>query len=204
MKSAVTCAALAAAFVSLPLAASAAEESPWMVRARMLLVAPSESADVSIGGNVIIDNSVVPEVDVTYFFTKNIAAELIAAVAPHDVSHTFGVDLGSAWLLPPTLTLQYHFDPDGAAMRPYVGVGLNYTTFFGVDEPAGLNISYDDSWGLALQAGVNIPFGDRWSANIDVKYIDINTDVTITGGVNATADVDINPIVVGLGVGYRY
>jgi outer membrane protein len=175
-----------------------------MVRARLLLVAPNESANVSIGGDVLIDNSVVPEVDVTYFFTKNIAAELIAAVTPHDVSHTFGVDLGSAWLLPPTLTLQYHFDPDGPAMRPYVGVGVNYTTFFGVDEPAGLNISYDDSWGLALQAGVNIPFGDGWSANIDVKYININTDVTITGGVNATADVDINPVVVGFGVGYRY
>lgn len=204
MKSMLLSGAVAAAFISLPLAASAAEDSPWMVRARLLLVAPNESANVSIGGDVRIDNSVVPEVDVTYFFTKNIAAELIAAVTPHDVSHTFGVDLGSAWLLPPTLTLQYHFDPDGPAMRPYVGVGINYTTFFGVDEPAGLNISYDDSWGLALQAGVNIPFGDGWSANIDVKYIDINTDVTITGGVNATADVDINPVVVGFGVGYRY
>lgn len=204
MKSMLLSGAVAAAFISLPLAASAAEDSPWMVRARLLLVAPNESARVSIGGDVRIDNSVVPEVDVTYFFTKNIAAELIAAVTPHDVSHTFGVDLGSAWLLPPTLTLQYHFDPDGPAMRPYVGVGINYTTFFGVDEPAGLNISYDDSWGLALQAGVNIPFGDGWSANIDVKYIDINTDVTITGGVNATADVDINPVVVGFGVGYRY
>ncbi len=204
MKSMLLSGAVAAAFISLPLAASAAEDSPWMVRARLLLVAPNESANVSIGGDVLIDNSVVPEVDVTYFFTKNIAAELIAAVTPHDVSHTFGVDLGSAWLLPPTLTLQYHFDPDGPAMRPYVGVGVNYTTFFGVDEPAGLNISYDDSWGLALQAGVNIPFGDGWSANIDIKYININTDVTITGGVNATADVDINPVVVGFGVGYRY
>lgn len=204
MKSMLLSGAVAAAVVSLPLAASAAEDSPWMVRARLLLVAPNESANVSIGGEVLIDNSVVPEVDVTYFFTKNIAAELIAAVTPHDVSHTFGVDLGSAWLLPPTLTLQYHFDPDGPAMRPYVGLGVNYTTFFGVDEPAGLNISYDDSWGLALQAGLNIPFGDGWSANIDVKYININTDVTITGGVNATADVDINPVVVGFGVGYRY
>ena len=204
MKSILVCSAAVAAFVSLPFNATAAGDSPWMVRARALLVAPDEHASVSIGGDVLIDNSVVPEVDVTYFFTKNIAAELIAAVTPHDVSHSFGVDLGNAWLLPPTLTLQYHFDPDGTAMQPYVGVGLNYTTFFGVDEPAGLNISYDDSWGLALQAGVNIPFGDGWSANIDVKYIDINTDVTITGGVNATADVDINPIVAGMGVGYRY
>jgi outer membrane protein len=90
-------------------------------------------------------------------------------------------------------------------MRPYVGVGINYTTFFGVDEPAGLSISYDDSFGLALQAGIDIPFGNGWSANIDVKKIFINTDVTILGlGPVVRADVDIDPVIVGMGVGYRY
>lgn len=206
MKSVIACGALAAAFVSFPLAASAANDSPWMVRARGLLVAPSESATITpIGGDVSIDWSVVPEVDVSYFFAKHWAVELIAAVTPHDVTHSTGVDLGGAWLLPPTLTLQYHFDPDGAAMRPYIGAGINYTTFFGIDEPAGLNISYDDSFGLALQAGIDIPFGNGWSANIDVKKIYINTDVTILGlGPVVRADVDIDPIVVGMGVGYRY
>lgn len=206
MKFAVACGALAAAFVSLPLAASAANDGPWMVRVRGLLVAPSESATITpIGGDVSIDRSVVPEVDVSYFFAKNWAVELIAAVTPHDVTHSTGVDLGGAWLLPPTLTLQYHFDPDGAAMRPYIGAGINYTTFFGIDEPAGLSISYDDSFGLALQVGIDIPFGNGWSANIDVKKIYINTDVTILGlGPVVRADVDIDPIVVGMGVGYRY
>ncbi len=186
--------------------ALAANDSPWMVRARGILVAPAEHADISpIGGDVDIDNSVVPEVDVTYFLSENIAVELIAAVTPHDVAHSTGVDLGSAWLLPPTLTLQYHFDPKGASMRPYVGVGVNYTTFFGVDEPAGLDISYDDSFGLALQAGIDIPFGNGWSVNVDVKKIYINTDVTIVGlGPVVEADVDINPVVFGVGVGYRY
>lgn len=184
--------------------ALAANDSPWMVRARGILVAPAEHADVSIGGDVSIDNAVVPEVDVTYFLSENFALEAIAAVTPHDVSHTAGVDLGSVWLLPPTVTLQYHFDPKGASMRPYVGVGVNYTTFFGVDEPAGLNIDYDDSFGLALQAGIDIPFGNGWSVNVDVKKIYINTDVSITGTVTAEADVDINPVVFGVGVGYRY
>lgn len=182
----------------------AANDSPWMVRARGILVAPAEHADVSIGGDVEIDNTVVPEVDVTYFFSDNFAVEVIAAVTPHDVMHTFGVDLGTVWLLPPTATLQYHFDPKGASMRPYVGVGVNYTTFFGVDEPAGLNIDYDDSFGLALQAGIDIPFGNGWSVNVDVKKIYINTDVSITGTVTAEADVDIDPVVFGVGVGYRY
>jgi outer membrane protein len=206
MKFVVAGSAFAASLVFLPFTAIAANDSPWMVRARGLLVAPAESASISpIGGDVQIDNSFVPEVDVTYFFAKNFAVELIAAVTPHDVSHTAGVDLGSAWLLPPTLTLQYHFDPDGAALRPYVGVGINYTTFFGVDEPAGLSISYDDSFGLALQAGIDIPFGNGWSANIDVKKVYINTDVTILGlGPVVRADVDIDPVIFGMGVGYRY
>lgn len=206
MRSLLARGALTAAFVSLPFTALAANDSPWMVRVRGLMVAPAESASITpIGGNVEIDNSIVPEVDVSYFFAKNFAVELIAAVTPHDVSHTAGVDLGGAWLLPPTLTLQYHFDPDGAALRPYVGVGINYTTFFGVDEPAGLSISYDDSFGLALQAGIDIPFGNGWSANIDVKKIFINTDVTILGlGPVVRADVDIDPVIVGMGVGYRY
>lgn len=205
MKYAVVCGALVAA-TFVPPAALAANNSPWMVRARGILVAPSEHADiVPIGGDVRIDNSFVPEVDVSYFFAKNWAVELIAAVTPHDVQHTASVDLGSAWLLPPTLTLQYHFDPDGTAMRPYLGAGINYTTFFGVDEPAGLNIDYGDSFGLALQAGVDIPFGNGWSVNVDVKKIFINTDVTIVGlGPVVRADVDIDPVVFGVGVGYRY
>ena len=205
MKYAVACGALLAA-ISIPINAQAANDSPWMVRARGILVAPNESANITpIGGDVQIDNSFVPEVDVSYFFAKNWAVELIAAVTPHDVSHTAGVDLGSAWLLPPTLTLQYHFDPDGAAIRPYVGAGINYTTFFSVDEPAGLNIDYGDSFGLALQAGFDIPFGKGWSVNVDVKKIYINTDVTILGlGPVVRADVDIDPVVFGVGVGYRY
>ena len=193
--------AASSAFVAPALAAN---DSPWMVRARGILVAPAEHADVSLGGDVEIDNTVVPEVDVTYFLSENFALEAIAAVTPHDVVHTSGADLGSVWLLPPTVTLQYHFDPKGTSMRPYVGVGVNYTTFFGVDEPNGLDIEYDDSFGLALQAGIDIPFGNGWAVNVDVKKIYINTDVTISGAIDAEADVDINPVVFGVGVGYRY
>ena len=204
MKYALACGVLVAA-ATFPFTAFAGD-SPWMVRARGILVAPSEHAAIApIGGDVQIDNSFVPEVDVSYFFAKHWAVELIAAVTPHDVQHTTGADLGSAWLLPPTLTLQYHFDPDGAAIRPYVGAGINYTTFFGVDEPAGLNIDYGDSFGLALQAGIDIPFGKGWSVNVDVKKIFINTDVTIVGlGPVVRADVDIDPVLFGVGVGYRY
>lgn len=188
----------------LPVNALAENDGPWMVRARVIGVLPDESADiVPIGGDTKIDDTVVPELDFTYFFAKNWAAELILATTPHDVSHTpTGLDLGSVWLLPPTLTLQYHFAPDSKSFRPYVGAGVNYTIFYNVDEPAGLDIDYGDSFGFALQAGVDFPIGNGWSINADVKKIFINTDVTIAGV--AHADVDIDPWVVGLGVGYRY
>jgi outer membrane protein len=197
--------ALMATTVALfPIGAVAVNDGPWMVRARVIGVLPDVSADVApIGGDINIDDEFVPELDFTYFFAKNWAAELILATTKHDVSHApTGLDLGSVSLLPPTLTLQYHFAPDSDGLRPYIGVGVNYTIFYNVDEPAGLSIDYDNSFGYALQAGVDFPFRNGWTINVDVKKIFLSTDATITGV--ATANVDINPWVVGLGVGYRY
>ena len=200
-----------------------AQENPWQVRGRVLGVYPDESGDLSVGGtamagDVDIDAGYVPELDITYFFTDNIAAELILGVTPHDVKATgvgavggANVDLGDVTLLPPTLTLQYHFKND-SNVTPYIGAGLNYTLFF--DENAGPvadDIDYDASFGGALQAGLDIDMDGvpgGWLFNIDVKKIWINTDVTVdfTTALGATvdADVDINPLVVGVGFGYKF
>src|SRR3972149_6103985 len=118
-------AALASTVLCVP--AQAFEGGDILVRGRLLGVIPDESASVSIGGDVDIETSVVPEVDLTYFITDHIAVEVIAAVTPHDVSHEpTNLDLGEVWLLPPTVTLQYHFNPAGN-LQPYVGAGVNYT-----------------------------------------------------------------------------
>ena len=146
----------------------------FMIRARALGVVPDEDGRVSNGDSVSIDNSVVPELDFTYFFTPNIAAELIAAVTPHDVTTSSGIDAGSAWLLPPTLTLQYHFTQFDE-VKPYVGAGVNYTHFFNEDAGALNAVSYDDSFGGALQAGVDVPIQDNWYFNVDVKKVFIST-----------------------------
>ncbi len=193
--------------------AAMADAGDFLVRLRGLGVVPNESASITpIGGSVDIDASIVPEIDFTYFFTDHIAVELIAAVTPHDVTATGtalgNVDLGDTWLLPPTVTLQYHFDT-GTAFQPYVGVGVNYTTFFNADLPGGsplVSIDYDDSFGLAGQVGFDYFVGENWFLNFDVKYIDINTDVTIdAGGLGiVNADVDIDPWVIGVGVGWRF
>lgn len=185
-------------------------ENPWLIRVRAINVMPDESATIAaIGGDAQISNQIVPELDISYFFTENIAAELILATTPHDVSAigtTLGdVDLGDVWLLPPTITLQYHFSPR-ASFRPYVGAGLNYTIFYNQDPGNVVSVNYDNSIGFALQAGVDIPIGDTYFANIDVKKVFLNTDVTVDAGAAGTvgADVNIDPWIVGVGIGRRF
>lgn len=162
-------------FISVATSALAAQnndtDKKWMLRARALAVVPQEDGIVSNGQGVKIDNSVVPELDLTYFFTPNIAAEVIAAITPHDVKTTGGIDAGSAWLLPPTLTLQYHFNECPWGAKPYVGAGINYTHFFNTDGGALNHVKYDDSFGAAFQAGVDIPLKDSWYLNFDVKKV---------------------------------
>lgn len=174
----------------------------FLVRARALGVVPQEDSTLSIGGTVKVDNSVVPEVDFTYFFTDNIAAELIAAVTPHDVKTSGGVDAGSAWLLPPTLTLQYHFT-QCEAIKPYIGAGINYTLFFNEDAGALNHVDYDNSFGVALQAGVDVPLGNSWYFNVDVKKVYIDTTARFSPS-GIRADVDIDPWLVGVGIGYKF
>jgi len=215
MKSMFLTAAAAVAMAGVAAPSAFAEAGDWQFRLRAITVQPDESADIStIGGDVDIDTSVVPEFDISYFFTDNIAAELILGVTPHDVTAVGtalgDVDLGDVTLLPPTLTLQYHFNPEGQ-VRPYVGAGVNYTLFFNEDLPQGTaldSIDYDPSVGFALQAGVDYALNERWFLNVDVKKVWINTDVTIDGTTNLNAvvqaDVDINPVIFGVGVGWRY
>lgn len=206
--------------------AANADENPWMVRGRVIAVLPDESADLSVAGatlagTVDISDQYVPELDITYFFNDNLAAELILAVTPHDVAATnvtvpgalddATVELGDVWLLPPTLTLQYHFT-DFGAFKPYVGAGVNATFFFNEDQGAVADgIDYDPSFGFALQAGFDYDLDGvegGWAFNADVKKIWINPDVTVdfTTALGATVDaeVDINPIVAGIGLGYKF
>ena len=146
----------------------------------------------------------MPEVDFTWFVTDNIALELIAATTRHDVSHNIAGSLGKVSLLPPTLTLQYHFMPK-ERLSPYIGAGINYTIFYNEDAPGGAvtSIDYDDSFGWALQAGVDYAVSDNWYVNADIKKIFLSTDVSINGGA-ITADVDLDPWIVGFGVGYKF
>lgn len=202
MKTVFLTTAIALAIASPAFAAADFKAGDFMIRARALGVVPDEDGLVSNGDGVRIDNSAVPELDFTYFFTPNIAAELIAAVTPHDVKTSSGIDAGNAWLLPPTLTLQYHFTQFDS-VKPYVGAGVNYTHFFNEDGGALNAVEYDDSFGGALQAGVDVPLQDNWYVNLDVKKVFISTTAEFSPS-GVRADVDIDPWLIGVGIGYTF
>lgn len=189
-----------------------------MVRVRGLLFLPDESGaandgNVMIGGEATVDDTVLPEIDFTYFFTKNIAAELILATTRHSVgvarSSLGDVDLGEVSLLPPTLTLQYHPMPD-SKYSPYVGAGINYTIFYNADRGRGgggvavTDIDFSDNFGYVLQAGIDIQLADRWYFNADVKKVFLSTDINLNNGLVKADDVDLDPWIVGVGFGYRF
>ena len=193
-----------------PAAYASSVEDPWLVRLRAIAVVPDESANIDpIGGDVQIDDRFVPELDISYFFTENIAAELVLATTNHDVgvsnSSLGDVDLGDVWLLPPTVNLQYHFSPRGS-IRPYVGAGVNYTFFLEPDSGDAVSVNYDNGFGLSLQAGVDIPVNDTYFVNFDIKKVFLGTDVSVNAGAAGfvNADVDIDPLIIGVGVGRRF
>lgn len=188
--------------------------SHWQMRVRALAVIPQEKLkfDQDATYNGYISNSYVPELDITYYFTKNIAAELILGTTPHKVRGTEGIDklqIGKTWLLPPTLTLQYHFT-DFGAFKPYVGAGVNYTFFLGTSPARVANggttitqFKLDNSFGFALQAGVDYMLTKNWGVNVDVKKLWLRSDFTANNGA-LTGKATIDPWLIGTGVTYRY
>jgi outer membrane protein len=169
----------------------------WMMRVRAIDIMPDvESSDVP---GIDVSDEWVPEVDFTYFVTPNVGVELILGTARHDVTLN-GASLGKLNHLPPTVTLQYHFNPT-STIKPYVGAGLNYTRFYNVDLP-GLKVD-SNSVGGALQAGVDIAVTENGYINLDVKKIWIDTTVKTTAGAKVT-DLDIDPVVWGIGYGFRF
>ncbi len=208
------------ATAALPIAESLAlDKGDWLVRLRGIGVIPTdESGGISpdlLTSGLEPQPAVVPEIDITYMATDSIGIELILATSPHDLDGTGGIaGLGKAaetMLLPPTLLLQYHFNTKGK-FRPYVGAGINYTIPYMENADRSLeavlgptSVSADNSLGWAIQAGMDYHINDNWFINLDVKYIDIGVDVQLNSrGTIRNLDVDINPVIVGVGFGYRF
>jgi outer membrane protein len=177
------------------------------LRVRGVAVVPEASGSVSIAGKPLpgslsVSDSFIPEVDATYFITDHVGVEAIAGTTQHSPHYGAAGDLGSVWLLPPTVTAQYHFDPTGA-IRPYVGAGVNYTWFYSPRSGTVPDMRYESGFGGALQAGVDVPLGDGpCFVNFDVKQLLLNTSIKADGGV-VRAHANLNPTLIGAGVGIR-
>jgi outer membrane protein len=187
----------------------AKEKGDWVARLRGLaFVTDTDGTTDTLGGAARTSDDFIPELDFSYFFTDNIAVELILATTKHSVevkNSTAGdLDLGTVRALPPVLTLQYHFRPK-EAFSPYLGAGVNYTIMYDTERGRSVNsVDYSNEFGWALQAGMDYQFAENWMLNVDLKKVFVSTDITVNGGAINANDTDLDPWIVGIGVGYRF
>lgn len=206
----------AGATLALAGAANAQEFKPktagtLMLNVRVTEVAPDAGdaittlAGAQTGLKADISDDVMPTIGLSYFFTDHIAVEAIAGTTKHTIKAKGGatdVTVKETWVLPPVVTVQYHFAP-GAKISPYVGAGVNYMFFYKGADKNGFHLKVKDGFGTALQAGVDVATTGRWSVNGDVKKVFFDT--TATDRVNGvTSKVHLDPWVVSAGVGYKF
>jgi outer membrane protein len=209
---------IGAAIAAATLPAMAQQEGNWMVRVRAVNLDMANKSDAGSGAltpallpadAVKVNDKLIPEVDISYFITKNIAAELVLTI-PQKQNVTISTGplaepVGSFKHLPPTLLLQYHFLPDGQ-FRPYVGVGVNYTRISSVSlrsNIAGANLGLESSSvGPAVQAGFDIKVSKNMFVNVDLKKIWIDSDITVNG--TKSSHVKLDPVAFGVGIGWRF
>jgi outer membrane protein len=230
MKFSKTLVSLAAIAVTLLTSTSAiaTQKGDWLVRARIIDIIPNVSSGeitdmsgtpVSPPSGIDVDSALTLDIDFSYFFTNNFAVELLLAIpATHDVTATGNLSslgqIGEVTVLPPALIAQYHFMPNNN-IRPYAGAGLGYIFFFDESTTSSLTnglgasstgLDVDNTADFLVQAGVDIDLKNNWFVNFDVKYFWINTTATIKadGADAAKVDFDLDPLVLGVGGGYRF
>lgn len=218
MKKLILSAAIASALLGAMTQAYAYEQGDWVVRVGVTSVAPDDSSNnVNVGGSdlgvgVNVDSNTQLGLNFVYFFTPQLAIEVLAATP---FSHDIGLDtvgaLGNTKHLPPTVSANYYFAEPSAKFQPYVGAGVNYTVFFdeeftSANTSAGFsNLDLDNSFGLAAQVGFDYRLDDKWLVNASVRWIDIDTDASFElNGSTGNVDVSIDPWVYSITAGYRF
>jgi outer membrane protein len=209
--------ALAAAALCGANASAQDNQGNWLIRARAVSLDMANRSDaipsLGVPANAItVNGKTIPELDVTYFFTPNIAAELVLTVPQTNTvtvqRSVLGgpADIGTFKYLPPTLMAQYHFNPNGT-FRPYAGVGVNYTRIFSsslyVPTVGKLSLN-QNSFGLAAGVGMDIKLFDNVFLNVDVKYAQIGSDVKLAATGEKVSHVGLNPWLFGVGIGVRF
>ena len=176
--------------------------NPWMVRARAVELNWANTQNNGLDTtNVTAKNLAIPEADVSYFFTKNIATELVLTYPQQVTMNVGGSNSGNLKALPPSLLAQYHFT-DFGPFKPYVGLGLNYTSFTSVNVAGGAASVKSNSVGGAAQLGLDYMLDKNWGVNFDLKYIQIKTDVYVSSAYKG--QLALNPTAAAVGVTYRF
>jgi outer membrane protein len=206
----ITTSSLLAAGHSDPVRYHRTEGGDWFTRVRALYIWPNDSSS-SFGlipdSGISIHPSWTGELDVSYMFTKNLSLELMLTTCRNTlvgINVLRGIDIGTSWLFPPTLSLQWRFIPS-YFLQPYLGLGANYSLFYGEDcSLTNTTMTLSHSWSPVLQFGLDLFFYKNWLWNLDVKYISIDTTVQLTGLVPATVQLNMNPWFFGGGIGYKW
>jgi len=208
--------------------ALAVEKGDWLLHVRAININPDDdSSSLNVSGanlpgtGVSVASSNSLDISIGYMLTDNFAVELLADLSSrHDVSVNGlpaalnvpnGTNVVSSNVLPPTVFAQYQFNPKGK-IRPYAGLGVNYTLFFNSDLTAAAqsalgasNLDIDSSFGLAGQFGIDFEMKNDWSFNVDAKYIQIDTTASFDSALGpVSVDIDINPWVLGIGFGKTF
>ncbi len=192
---------LSTALVALAVPAFAQSQGDWTLGIGVGYLDPKSDNGTLAGLDADIDSDTRPIFTAEYFIQDNLGIELLAAVPfKHDITLGGSVDAGSVKHLPPTLSLNYHF-PTNSVWKPYVGAGLNYTIFFDEDSPLG-DLNVDDSFGVSLQAGLDYMVSEKGAVRLNVRWFDIDSDVTLDG--NDIGKAEIDPFLVGLSYVHRF
>ncbi|MEL0436001.1 OmpW/AlkL family protein [Phycobacter sp. K97] len=200
MKRMVSALAISAALVAGAAPAVAQSQGDWTFGAGIANVNPKSNNGTLAGGAATINDDTQLSLTVEYFIRDNLGIELLAATPfEHDISINGGY-AGTTKQLPPTLSLNYHF-PTKGKVKPFLGVGVNYTTFFEESSPLG-TLSLDDSWGLAINAGADWQVSDNGALRFNVRYMDIDSEAFLNGASIGTAEID--PVVIGVAYVHRF
>ncbi len=178
--------------------------SDWQVKARGLYFSPAPYFYRNVDQiEVDISSTIAPELGIAYFFSRKMSAELMVSTSTHDVEVEGGANLGSISLISPTISLLHHMYIN-EKWKPYIGAGLNFTAFYNEDAGDLDAIEYDNQVGYAIQAGLDYRINDKWFINLDFRKVFLKTEVTGNNNPDSTAEVNVDPIILGFGIGRNF
>ena len=199
--------ALASALAATATPALAQSKGDWTLGVGVHQVAPkSDNGRLAAGTLAVdVDRDIKPTITGEYFIADNLGIEILAALPfKHDINIDGLGRVGSSKQLPPVVSIQYHFNSQGK-VSPFIGAGINYTTFFSEDTTgalAGSRLKLDDSWGLAAHAGVDFALSKNAALRVDARWIDIDSKVKLDGQNIGTVNID--PMVYGVAYVHRF